>query len=232
MSTPAIDGHIVSRFDAELQKLQGRVLSMGDLVKEQLVTIQRAVKDGDADAVAQVLEGDRSINLLELKTDKSIIRLLARRAPVGSDLRFVVAVSRMVTDLERLGDETIEMAKSLLVEEMDLGLCDGSSAYDEVVSLIALVDQLFDKVMKSFADLDEVPATEVAFGNAGPDGELRSRLQHLTDCTLHQNQEVQHAVNLMLSIRSLEKISDYIRNIGEHVIYLITAEDVRHQDTV
>lgn len=225
-----VTGHTLKRFDAELQKLEHRVLTMGNLVKEQMQKVQRGVLESGIEDTDELVEGDRPINRLELKADKLIIKLIARRAPVGSDLRYIVAVSRIVNDMENLGDETIDMARTLRSSKQDLGSCMGRSAIQEIAALLDLTVQVFDKVLYAFEEHDRVVATEIAFGHAGPDGELQSRLRKLTECALRQEAKVDEVVNLVLAARSLERMGGYIRNIGEHVIYLVTGEDVRHQE--
>ena len=220
-------GHTIKKYDAELQKLEGRVLSMGKLVFQQLQGISHAVRE-DADYARDVIEGERAIDSLELKADKLIIKVIARRAPVGTDLRFLVAVSRMVADLETLGDEAVQMAKSILEGHGNRTDKNRLPAYEELDALTQLAAQMLQKAMTAFQELDLTAAKEVAFGNAGRDGELRTRLSGLTKSVMELDDTGQ-SVDLALTIRSLERITSSIRSIGEHIIYLVSNEDVRHQ---
>ncbi|WP_456412422.1 phosphate signaling complex protein PhoU [Thiolapillus sp.] len=222
-------GHILKRFDEDMRKLQKRVLKMARLVREQICGLQGAFSGKDEDATEQVVEGDRSVDLLEVKVDKFIIRLLARRSPVGGDLRFIVTASRIVTDLERLGDEAVQMARVLEREYGNLGECNGRAVEDEVRELLALLIELFDQAMLAFRDYDCQAAKELAEGKTGPDGEMQKRMQRLSACTLAEGGDVSHAVNLVLILRSMERGLRYVQNIGEHVIYLATGKDVRHK---
>lgn len=221
--------HILRRFDEDMRKLQKRVLKMGRLVRDQMVSLQGAYSGDDEDAAEQVIEGDRSVDALEVKVDKFIVRLLARRSPVGGDLRYIVTASRIVTDLERLGDETVQMARVLETEYGNLGQCKGRAIEDEVRELLLLLIELFDQAMQAFRDYDYRAAKELATGKTGPDGELQQRIQELTSCTLVQKDDVSHAVNLVLILRSMERGMRYVQNIGEHIIYLATGKDVRHK---
>lgn len=222
-------GHIFRRFDEDMRKLQKRVLKMGRLVREQMTDLQASFGSNSEDYTEQVVENDRSVDLLEVKVDKFIIRLLARRAPVGGDLRFIVTASRIVTDLERLGDETVQMAQVLSREYGDLGQCSGRAVEDEARELLALLIELFDQAMLAFMDYDYRAAKELAEGKTGPDGEIHQRMQKLSACMLAENEDVSHAVNLVLILRSMERGLRYVQNIGEHVIYLATGKDVRHK---
>lgn len=221
--------HIFRRFDEDMRKLQKRVLKMGQLVREQMTGLQQVLSGSEEESTEQIVEGDRSVDLLEVKVDKFIIRLLARRSPVGGDLRFIVTASRIVSDLERLGDETVQMARVLDKEYGSLGQCNGRLAEDEVRELLLLLVELFDRSMIAFQSYDYLAAKELAEGKTGPDGEIQKRMQHLSECALAEGEDVAHAVNLVLILRSMERGLRYVQNIGEHVIYLATGKDVRHK---
>lgn len=224
-------GHILRRFDDDMRKLQKRVLKMGRMVREQMTGLQQILSGSDEESTEQVVEGDRSVDLLEVKVDKFIIRLLARRSPVGGDLRFIVTASRIVTDLERLGDETVQMARVLDREYGDLGQCNGRPAEDEIRELVMLLIESFDYAMQAFQNYDYRAAKELVEGQAGPDGEMYKRMQHMSECSLEEIDAVSSAVNLVLILRSMERGLRYVQNIGEHVIYLATGKDVRHKGT-
>ena len=222
-------GHILRRFDEDMRKLQKRVLKMGRLVREQMTSLQAVLGGSDRESTEQVVEGDHSVDLLEVKVDKFIIRLLARRSPVGGDLRFIVTASRIVTDLERLGDETVQMARVLENEYGSLGECNGRKVEDEVRKSLLLLTELFDQAMQAFMDYDYQSAKKLAEGKTGADGELQQRMQQLSVCTQLEGSDVSQAVNLVLILRSMERGLRYVQNIGEHVIYLATGKDVRHK---
>jgi len=224
-----VQGHIIKRYDAELQKLEKRVLKMGELVREQLDRVQLAILEEQVDVAQSIIDADRPIDVLELKVDKLIIKMIARRSPIGGDLRFIVAASRMVSDIERIGDEASNMAQSLIEEKRSHSEPNNKAAYDEVSALTRLASQLFEKSLIAFGEASLVKAQEIAFGGAGADGELHARLAALTELTLKQQGDIAEVFNLVLAIRSLERIVGHIQNIGEHVIYLISGEDVRHQ---
>ncbi|HDK38623.1 MAG TPA: phosphate signaling complex protein PhoU [Thiolapillus brandeum] len=222
-------GHILKRFDEDMRKLQKRVLKMARLVREQMTGLQKVLSGSKEDSTEHVMESDRSVDLLEVKVDKFIIRLLARRAPVGGDLRFIVTASRIVTDLERLGDETVQIARVMDKEYGNLGVCNGRVVEDEVRELLALLIALFDQAIQAFSVYDYQAAMELAEGKTGSDGEMHKRMQQLSACAQLKDCDVSQAVNLVLILRSMERGLRYVQNIGEHVIYLATGKDVRHK---
>ena len=221
--------HILKRYDKDMRKLQKRVLKMGAMVAEQLERLQDALGQEDEERARQVIEGDRPIDLQEIKVDKFIIRLLARRSPVGSDLRYIVAASRIVTELERLGDETAQMAAALFQEGQRLHGCDGRPALDEIRQLTGRLLELFEACLEAFGNYDYRAARALATGAASGQGEMDKRLEYLMECVFRSQQNVAEAVNFMLVLRSLERGLRHVQNIAEHIIYLVTGEDVRHR---
>lgn len=229
MSDVDIKGHILTGFDKDMEKLQRRVVRMGQLVKEQLNMVKEALGRAGVEAIGQeIIENDDQIDRLEVKADRSIVKILARRSPMGMDLRYIICASRVVTDLERLGDEVVQIARTLLEEKHTLGQCDNVSAMVEVKSMLFMLDELCDRVCEAFERFDEVTAREIAFGAASTEGELQKRIDHMKACT-GQDEDVSAAVGRVLVLRSMERALRYIQNISEHIIFLVTAEDVRHQ---
>lgn len=230
MNSHQPDGHTLKRYDKDMRKLQQRVLSMGDMVHQQMNRLQQALSSVTEDTVLEIMEAEDAIDRQEIKVDKYIIKILARRSPVGSDLRFIVASSRIVTDLERLGDEAAQMTKTLLDENWSLADCENLSAHGEVTAMLSLLTQLFDSSIQAFESFDYKAAKEIAFGSAGTNGELQGRMDYLAECSRTVKEEdVLNAVNLALFMRSMERGLRYVQNISEHVVYLLTATDIRHQ---
>ena len=222
-------GHILKRYDKDMRKLQKRVLKMGAMVSEQMERLQDALGQEDEEQARQVIEGDRPIDLQEVKVDKFIIRLLARRSPVGGDLRYIVAASRIVTELERLGDETAQMARALLQERLPEHVCDSLSAREEIRRMVGQSMELFEEAMEAFENYDYQRARGLASGDEAVPGGLDKQLKNLMECAFGSQHEVGEAVNFMLALRSLERSLRHVQNIAEHIIYLVTGEDVRHR---
>ena len=222
-------GHVLRRYDKEMRKLQKRVLKMGAMVAEQMERLQDALGQEDEEQARQVIEGDRPIDLQEVKADKFIVNLLARRSPVGSDLRYIVAASRIITELERLGDETAQVARVLFQERHSLGRCERGTADEEVRRLLGQLIGLLESALDAFEDYDHQGALALARSDDSPRAELDKRLKHLMECVFESQQQVAEAVNFVLVLRALERSVRHVRNIAEHTIYLITGEDIRHR---
>ena len=222
-------GHTLKRYDKDMLKLQKRVLTMGDMVHQQLSRLQQASEAVTEDTIQEIADAEDAIDRQEIKVDRYIVKMLARRSPVGSDLRFIVVSSRIASDLEGLGDETAQMAKTLLDENWRLFDCDNISALGEVAGMLTLLAELFDQAMKTFEDYDYKTAKEIADGSASAEGELEIRMNHLVERCRASKGDVSNAVSLALIMRSMQRGLRQVQNISKHVIYLLTATDIRHQ---
>ena len=105
--------HLSRQFDEDLERLRSSVLQMGGLVETQISMTIKAYTEKTSSTVLAVIENDREVNALEKTIDDDCIHIIAKRQPTASDLRLIMGVSKMVTDLERSGDEVKKMAKSI-----------------------------------------------------------------------------------------------------------------------
>lgn len=231
MNTLVSQGHIIKGYDRDMAKLGRRVLRMGSIVHSQLQKVKEVLEQqaGEHESISQeILDADDSIDRLEIKADKTIIKILARRAPVGQDLRYLVTASRVVTELERLGDEATQIARALRESEYRLGVLAGMDTSAEVRAMLGLLIDLCDQSCQCFGQQDKVKASELLEGPTSLNGELNLRTQRLQRHLLSSATQVNEAINITLVIRALERGLKYTHNICEHVIYLVTGQDVRH----
>ncbi|HWO10673.1 MAG TPA: phosphate signaling complex protein PhoU, partial [Polyangiaceae bacterium] len=154
--------HINAEFDAELQSLKEQILAMGGLVDAQVTQAVDALVARDAERARRVIEADRAVNLMELAIDERCIRMLALRQPAASDLRFIAAALKMVTDLERIGDLAVNMAERVdaLLEEPPL------RAVQELPGMAAAAQNMLHAVLEAFVAGDAVRAEAVISADA------------------------------------------------------------------
>lgn len=112
MGKLSMNKHISGQFTAELEDIRNRVLAMGGLVARQLEQALDALGSLDAELAQQVIQGDRQVNTLEVAIDEECTRIIAKRQPAASDLRLIIAISKTITDLERIGDSSVRIAKA------------------------------------------------------------------------------------------------------------------------
>ncbi|MGD2119186.1 MAG: phosphate signaling complex protein PhoU [Chromatiales bacterium] len=221
--------HTYKRYDKELGKLKKQVANMGDHVTSQLdLLLEQLNRGGEAD-FESLVENDVTINGMEVKASKTVIRLLAKRAPVGRDLRFIIASSRIVTDLERIGDEVVAMAKSL-ADSIHLGICDTREVSSDLSNLIARSMNLLDRALLAAQNEDEKTAQDIMSNDLLRGGGFHEEANKLIVCVREHYDSMEQSFNVALQVNALTRIADHICNICEHVVFLVTGEDIRHQN--
>lgn len=220
------DKHTSAQYNAELEEARKNLMQMGGLVEQQVEDAVKALMDMDTSLAQRVIETDTTVNEMELDIDEECTRILALRHPAASDLRFIIAVSRAVTDLERMGDEAAKVARHTL-ELADTG--SGPQGYVELRHLGLEVRHMVQHSLDAFARLDADSALTVMQQDKTVDLEYGTAVRSLITTMMEDPRSISRALNVMWSLRSLERIGDHARNIAESVIYLVEGKDVRHK---
>jgi phosphate transport system protein len=224
-----VEGHTVQRFDAELSQLHMLVLEMGTLVVNQVQTALHALTSKDLPRAREGIARDYDVDAMEVQIDDEIISVIARRGPVARDLRTVMAFSKMVSDLERAADEAARIA-GLALHIYDNETSDPSiHLLRDVLTMGKLAAAMLREALETFDQMDVERADELAQGHTELDAEFRSSVRRLITFVMEDARNVGHTVNMVLVIKSLERIGDYAKNIAEYVIYLVRGTDIRHQ---
>lgn len=217
--------HISQQFNAELEEVRSHFLAMGGLVEKQVTDAITALLDGDSRLAEEVQRNDQKINQMETQIDEEVVRILARRQPAASDLRFLIAIGKGLTDLERIGDEAAKVARSALalVEE-------GQSprGYVEARHIGNQVRAMLHDTLDAFARFDADLAFEVMQADSAIDTEYKTAMRALMTYMMEDPRSISRVINVMWVLRSLERIGDHARNISEQLIYLVKGADVRH----
>ncbi|EMR13111.1 phosphate transport system regulatory protein PhoU [Methylophaga lonarensis MPL] len=217
--------HISQQFEKELQDIRSQVLAMGGLVEQQVQNAMEALVNGDADLARSVISGDDEINKLEVSIDEDCIQIIAKRQPTASDLRLVTGILKTITDLERIGDESVRIARMALnLSEKDRP----KKNYRELSNLGNHVRGMLRDALDAFARFDVDTALRTAREDREVDAEYESILRQLITYMMEDPRAVTRVLDMMWSARSLERIGDHAHNVCEHVIYLVEGKDVRH----
>lgn len=221
------DKHTSAQFNAELEEARKNLMKMGGLVEQQVEDALKSLIEMDTELAQRVIETDQTVNDMEIELDEECTHILARRHPAASDLRFVIAVTKAVNDLERMGDEAAKVAQHA-VELADAGSA-GPQGYVELRHIGEQVRQMVQRSLNAFARLDADAALEVLQQDKAVDLEYGTAIRTLITAMMEDPRSISRALNVMWSLRSLERIGDHARNVAESVIYLVKGKDVRHK---
>jgi len=225
MSSTSYKSHTSSQFNAELEDVRQRVLSMGGLVEQQIVDATRALVEGDGVLAAETVENDYKVNRFEVTIDEDCSGILARRQPTASDLRLVYAIIKTITDLERIGDEAARVARMA----GDLASQDRvSSPIHEVCHLSRHVSQMVRDTLDAFARMDAEAAVAVAREDISVDREYEALIRQCMTLIMEDPRTIRRVMDIIWAVRALERIGDHARNIAEYIVYFVKGKDVRH----
>ena len=222
------EGHTSRAYDGALSGLRLRVHAMGTLVVEQVETAVHALLEGDSEAAELVLRRELQINAYQTEIEAESFRLLARQAPVASDLRTVLAVSRAVTDLERAGDESKKIARFALASA---GRAVGGPSrvmHKPLRHMAELASESMRVAVDALDRGDARVAHEVARLDREIDQEFEAALRQLMTVVMERTRLLRPVFDTVFALKSLERIGDHAKNVAEHVVFLVSGADVRH----
>ena len=228
------DGHIFKRFDDEMQHLHGMVVQLGDLAISQLNDALSTLENEDPEQAFKVIQNDAKLNDLDIKADDEIIRVIAKRQPMARDLRELIAVGKIIAELERAGDEARKIA-GLTIRFFEPGEKPPSEEImRDIFTLSEYVANMLSLSMQAFHDLDLELAGKVLKKGAKLDDQLTAILRRLSTFIMQDSRNVGHFVEIVLGIRAIERFGGHAKNIAGHIVFLKLGKDVRHEgdDTI
>lgn len=220
-----LDQHISKQFDADLEDLKRRMLEMGGLVENQVSDALRSVELADSALACRVIEHESIVDSMEMSIDEESILLIARRQPTASDLRMVMAVFRCVRDLERIGDEAQKIAKMAIMLSEEGGSPRG---YQELRHIGSQVLQMLHRALDAFARFDAQSALELMPEDAKVDMDYKSAMRELVTYMMEDPRSISRVLNILWTLKAVERIGDHAKNICEQVVYLVQGRDIRH----
>lgn len=211
-------------FDQELERVRQTLLKMGGMVEAMVAKATQALLDRDNKLCQEVIHADNDVDRTEMEIDEMCQSLLSRRQPVSVDLRFLVAVMKINSDLERIGDSAVNIAQSVehVNEQPPL------KPYIDLPHLSQLVQAMVRKSLDAFVQRDSAMATEVCQSDDAVDGLYGQIFRELLTYMIEDPKTVSRALHLLLISRNLERIADHATNIAEDVIYYVEGRDIRH----
>jgi len=221
-------GHTIKAWDGALSGLRLRAHTMGTLVAGQVETAVRALLESDREAAELVLRREQQINALQTEIEAESFRLLARQAPVASDLRTVLAISRAVTDLERAGDECKRIARFALASTAQGAVGPSRVMHRPLRHMAELASESMRVAIDALDRGDATVAHEVARLDREIDQEFEAALRQLMTVAMERSRLLKPVFDTVFALKSLERIGDHAKNVAEHVVFLVSGADVRH----
>jgi phosphate transport system protein len=211
-------------FHEELEALKQTLLAMGGLVEDQIRRVMKALLERDDVMAQEVIERDRQVNTYDVEVDEQCVSLLALYQPAAGDLRFITTAMKIVTDLERIGDQAVNIAQRVLELNREPQL-------KPYIDLPRMAEQAQRMVKES---LDAVVARDTALARqvCGEDSEvdlLKEQIfRELLTFMMEDPRTIPRAIRLILISRFMERVADHATNIAEMVVYLVEGKMVRH----
>ncbi len=211
-------------FHEELEALKQTLLAMGGLVEDQIRRVMRALTERD-DALAQeVIDRDRQVNTYDVEVDEQCVELLALHQPAAGDLRFITTAMKIVTDLERIGDQAVNIAQRAIELNREPQL----KPYIDLPRMAARAQAMVKESLDAFVARDTDLARRVCAADAEVDALKEQIFRELLTFMMEDPRAIPRAIRLILISRFMERVADHATNIAEMVIYLVEGKMVRH----
>jgi phosphate transport system protein len=215
-------------YDEEMQELRLALVAMGGRCTHAIGAALDAFRSGSPDGAVDLATLDRRVDDDEIAIDALIVRVLALRQPVASDLRLLAMALKLAADLERIGDEAVNIA-----ERARDGRCAiGPEAYEALDRMSAEAQGMVAAALDAFVEGDEVAAQAVLLRDDAVDALYASTVRSVQEYMKLHPQEVRVALSVISVAKYLERIADHATNIAEEVIFIVRGDDVRHQAMV
>lgn len=218
--------HTFKQYDAELEAVRGKVLEMGGLVEQQIVSALDSLVKLDPNLAREVMENDKRVNALEVQIDEDCSHIIARRQPAAGDLRMLLMMVKTITDLERIGDEATKIARTAqkIYDEDRMY----KPRFNEIKAMVALVREMLRTSLDAFARLDVSKTVEVARQDELVDEHFRVAMRQLITYMLEDPRTISMSLEVLFVAKAIERIGDHAKNIAEYVVYVVKGKDVRH----
>ncbi len=217
--------HISSEFDEELKELKAKLLLMAGKVEGLIASVIDALVQRNSEIAQDVIVRDKEVDALEKEVDELCIRILALRQPAASDLRLITTALKVVTDLERMGDLCVNVARAAI----DINQRPQLKPYVDIPKMALAARDLVRRSLDAFVSEDPELARDVVVLDQEMDRFYGQIFRDLVDVMIESPATINVAAQLLFVAKHLERIGDHATNIAEQVIFLVMGRDVRHE---
>jgi phosphate transport system protein len=221
-----MNSHTSTEYDELMARAHQLVVQMGEHVRRQLDDAVESLASGSPALIDQILRHEAVVNQLERSIDELAGQIIARRQPTAGDLRFVLAVVGMTTDLERVGDEAKKIA--LVARRI---FSDGRPARPRTIEarrMAAIVQDMLRSAITALETLEPRAAVALARRDEESDLVFQGVLRQLISFMIEDPRTITACLDMLFVAKSLERIGDHAVNVSEHVVYAVTGRDVSH----
>ena len=211
-------------FDQELKELKQELLTMGSLVEVAVHNAVSSLIARDSGLAEKTVRDDESVNNLEITIEKRCLELLALQQPVAADLRFIVSALQIIKDLERMGDQAVNIAERAIILNQEPLV----KPFIDLPKMALQVQSMVKDSLDSFVNRDVMKARNVCERDDQVDNYNEKIFRELLSIMIKDQATISRAVYLILVGRSLERIADHATNIAEDVIYMVEARTIKH----
>lgn len=215
--------HTDKTYDKELQRLEQTVLMMGRIVEDQITDAVEALLGRDNNLAISIIDRDKRVNDLEDEVDRHTIRLLSLRQPMGGDLRYITATTKIAMDLERIAD----YAANIAVHIPGINSVAVEKAIESIVSMTRIAQDMLKDILAAYHEPDVGTVVDVWHRDDQIDAIYPKLLNHLTDYMKSNPEVVDPCTSLIFVGRSIERIGDHITNIAEQIHYIVNGSIYR-----
>jgi phosphate transport system protein len=208
----------------ELQELKENLVKMAALVEEAIRDAVQSLVKRDSDLAEETFGFEDRINKLEITIDEMCLKLLALRQPMAADLRFITSTMKIITDLERMGDQAVNIAERTVSMNEEPQL----KPYLDIPKMAEIAQSMVKDVLDAFVNQDSKLARSVCERDDLVDRLNDQVFRELLTYMMSDAKTITRAVHLMIVCRCLERIADHATNIAEDVIFLVDARVIKH----
>jgi phosphate transport system protein len=213
-----------TRFHQNLNDLKEKLLVMAGMAEQAIQRAIEAYRVGDISICDLVARSEPAINRMEREIDQMALDLLAMEQPMAIDLRFILAVIKINADLERVGDQALNIAERV----RDMQAQPPVELPVDIPKLASLAASMVRNALQAFIDADPAMAEKVLMMDDEVDEMNRAVHRTMTRCIEERPENSQQALNVLLIARNLERVGDHATNVAEDVIFWVRGADVRH----
>lgn len=212
------------QFETDLKQVKANILTMGGFVEQAIDSVTHSLSSRDVKGFEKIHELERKINSKHIEIDNECLEILARLSPVAADLRLILSIIKINTDLERMGDQAVNISFNVghYLEDMEARVQLDLPRMAEIVR--GMVRDCLDAFMRE----DIALAQSVLERDDSVDSLKNEAFQKVIPFMRDNSNSIEAALDLLLIARNLERMADHATNIAEDVIFAYTGEDIRH----